>query len=366
MIDYLCTSCSARHPLTLERFRCDCGAPLDLDFESSPLDREALGRRPATLWRYREAIPLVDRLAPSTLGEGVTPVIDDVLGSTPVHLSLEYVSPTGSYKDRGASVLVAVATALGARDLVDDSSGNAGIALAAHAARAGLRVRVLIPADAPPAKPRLAAELGAEVIRVSGGRSGAASAALREAASGAFYASHAWNPFFLHGAKTLAYSLAESLGWAAPGAVIVPVGNGGLILGLDLGFRELRRQGLIERRPALVGAQAASCAPLALAFEANAASPAPVAEGLTEADGVRVGAPARGEGILAAVRQSGGFIAAFSEDEIAAARRDLWRRGYVVESTAALGAAVVLRDGEALRRRYGDVVVVLTGSGLKQ
>jgi len=365
VIDYVCASCSARHPLTVDRFRCDCSAPLDLDFEISPLDREALRRRPLTLWRYREALPMVDRLAPTTLGEGVTPVIDDVLGTIPVHMSLEYVTPTGSYKDRGASLLVAVATALGARDLVDDSSGNAAIALAAHAARAGLSVRVLIPADAPPAKPRLAAELGAEVVRVSGGRSGAASAALREAASGAFYASHAWSPFFLHGAKTLAYSLAESFGWSIPGAVIVPVGNGGLLLGLDLGFRELRRQGLIDRRPALVGAQAARCAPLAIAFERGDASPAPVPEGPTEADGVRVGAPPRGAAIVDAVRQSGGFIAAFTEEEIDRARKELWRRGYMVESTAALGAAVVLRDGEALRRKHGDLVVVLTGSGLK-
>lgn len=365
MIQYVCPTCAARHPVTLDRFRCDCGAPVDLDFEASPLDRDALARRPATLWRYREALPFGDRLAPTTLGEGVTPVIDDVLGGTPVHLCLEYVAPTGSYKDRGASLLVAAATVLGATDLVDDSSGNAGIALAAHAARAGLRVRVLVPTDAPPAKPRLAAELGAEVIRVAGGRSGAAAAALREAASGAFYASHAWSPFFLHGAKTLAYSLSESLRWSAPGAVIVPVGNGGLVLGLDLGFRELRRDGLIERRPALIGVQAANCAPLARAFELEEASPTPVPEGPTAADGVRVGAPPRGRAVLEAARASGGFIASFSEDEIETARRDLWRRGYVVESTASLPAALVLREGASLRKRYGDLVVVLTGSGLK-
>jgi threonine synthase len=203
------------------------------------------------------------------------------------------------------------------------------------------------------------------VVRVAGGRSGASAAALREAAQGAFYASHAWSPFFVHGSKTLAYSLAESLRWSVPGAVIVPVGNGGLVLGLDLGFRELRRQGLIERRPAIVGVQAAACAPLARAFERGDASPAPVAESLTAADGVRVGAPPRGAGVLAAVRASGGRIASLEEAEIEAARRELWSRGYVVESTAAVGAGLVLREGEALRRAYGDLAVVLTGSGLK-
>ena len=172
-------------------------------------------------------------------------------------------------------------------------------------------------------------------------------------------------PFFLHGCKTLAYSLAESLRWSAPGAVLVPAGNGGLVLGLDLGFRELRRHGWIERRPALVAIQAATCAPLAQAFERGASSPVPVPEGVTAADGVRVGAPPRGAAVLEAVRDSGGRIAALDEGEIEAARRYLWARGYMVESTAALGAGLVLREGEALRRAYGDLVVVLTGSGLK-
>lgn len=365
MIQYVCSACSERHRVTVERFRCDCGAPLDLEFEADAVDRDALGRRPLSLWRYREALPFGDRLAPATLGEGVSPVIDDVLAGTPVHLVLEYVAPTGSYKDRGASLLVAVAAALGATELVDDSSGNAGIALAAHAAHAGIRARVLVPEDAPPAKPRLASELGAEVVRVAGGRAGASAAAVREAEAGAFYASHAWSPFFLHGAKTIAYSMAEALRWSVPGAVIVPVGNGGLVLALDLGFRELRRHGLVDRRPALVAVQAASCAPLAQAFSKGSDSPAPVAEGPTAADGVRVGAPPRGGAVLAAVRGSGGRIASLDEKEIEGARRQLWSRGYMVEATGALGAGLVLREGDTLRREYGDLAVVLSGSGLK-
>ncbi len=365
MTGYVCATCRARHAITLDRFRCDCGAPLALDFESEPIDRDALPRRPLGIWRYREALPLADELAPVTLGEGVAPVVDDVLGDTPVHLALEYVSPTGSYKDRGASLLVSLAAALDAPLLVDDTSGNAGIALAAHAARAGLKARLLLPDDAPPVKPRIAAELGAEVIRVPGGRAGAAAAALAEAAGGAFYASHAWSPFFVHGVKTFAYSLSEALRWAAPGAVIVPAGNGGLVLGLDLGFRELRRHGLIDRRPAIVAVQAAACAPLAHAFAAGAPAPAPVPEADTAADGVRVCAPPRGAEVLTAVRESGGTVEAVTEDEIAGARRVLWHKGYAVESTGAVAAACVLRLGDVLRRRYGDLVVALTGSGLK-
>jgi threonine synthase len=365
MAGYACPTCHARLPITVGRFRCDCGAPLSLDFECAPLDRDALPRRPLNLWRYREALPLADELTPVTLGEGIAPVVEDVVGNTPVHLVLEYVSATGSYKDRGASLLVSFASAVDAPLLVDDTSGNAGIALAAHAARAGLRVRVLVPEDAPPAKPRIAEELGAEVIRVPGGRAGAAAAALAEAEAGAFYASHAWSPFFLHGAKTAAYSLSEALRWSAPGAVIVPAGNGGLVLGFDLGFRELRRHGLVDRRPAIVAVQAANCAPLARAFAAGAAIPAPITEGATAADGVRVCAPPRGAEVLDAVRQSGGSVEAVTEEEIQHARRELWSKGYAVETTGAVAAACVLRLGDTLRRRYGDLAVTLTGSGLK-
>jgi threonine synthase len=121
---------------------------------------------------------------------------------------------------------------------------------------------------------------------------------------------------------------------------------------------------MIEHRPALIGVQAAACAPLALAWDRGVASPVPVREGATVADGVRVGAPPRGAEVLEAVKQ-GGRLDSVAEDEIEEARRTLWRRGYMVESTAAVAAAYVLREGPALRNRYGDLVVVLTGSGLK-
>lgn len=364
--DYRCATCGSTHRVTTGRWRCDCGAPLRLAFEPEPIDRGSLARRPTTLWRWREAIPLSEILAPSHLGAGVVPLVDDEFAGCPVHFALEYVSPTGSYKDRGACLLVAIASALGAGEVVDDSSGNAAIALAAHAARAGIRTRVFVPSDAAESKTSLASSLGAEVVRVDGGRREAADAAEREAARGAFYASHAWSPFFLHGAKTLAYNLAEALGWSAPGAVIVPSGNGGLLLGLEIGFRELRRHGLVERRPALFAVQAEACAPLWLAFRDGLLEPVPVHEGDTIADGVRVAAPPRGSEVLRAVRDTGGEVVAVDDTTIDEARRALAARGYIVEPTGALAAAALIRHGGEIRRRHGDIVAVLTGSGLKR
>lgn len=366
MTPYVCSRCATRHQASLERWRCDCGAPLDLVFEAPRLDVRAIARRPRTLDRYREALPLPDGVEPVNLGAGVAPVVEDVLGGGPVRLALEYVSPTGSFKDRGAAVLAAVAAASGAREVLDDTSGNAGIALAAHAARLGLRARIFAPEEAAPAKLRIASSLGAEVVPVPGGRAAAATAASAAAASpGAFYASHAWSPYFVHGTKTFAYSLAEALGWLAPGAVVLPAGNGSLALGAHLGFGELARHGTIGRLPALVVVQAARCAPLHRAFEEGRLEPSPVGEAPTIADGVRVAAPVRGARLLAAVRESGGLVAAVEEEDIEAVVRILWRKGYAVEPTGALAAAFVHRSGGRLRERYGSLVVALTGSGLK-
>ena len=365
MIRYVCPACARRFGVTPDRFRCECGSPLDLDFSAEKIDVDALGRRPASLWRWHEALPLVGPLPTTSLGAGLCPVVEDRIHDIPVHLVLDFASPTGSYKDRGASLITAIAVALGVEEVFDDSSGNAAIALAAHAARRGLRARVLVPSDAPRSKPALARRLGADVVRVEGGRAAASAAALREARTGSFYASHAWNPFFLHGTKTLAYAMAESLRWTVPSAVLVPCGNGGLVLGLDLGFREMRRHGLIDRRPALIAVQAEACAPLHRAFVGGLEEPVPLAEGSTVADGIRVGSPPRGGAVLRTVRESGGSVESVSEEEIEAAHASLWTKGYAVEPTAAVAPALVRRVGPELRARYGDVAVVLTGSGLK-
>lgn len=365
MIRYVCSRCARPFDVTPDRWRCDCGAPLDLDFAAERLDLDALPHRPASLWRWREALPLPGEVPGATLGGGGCAVVPDEIGGVRVHFVLDYVSPTGSYKDRGAALLATVASSLGVDEVFDDTSGNAGIALAAHAARAGLRARILVPEDAPEAKPRIAARFGATVTRVPGGRAAAAAAALDEAASGVFYASHAWSPFFLHGTKTLAYAIAESLRWSPPGAIAVPCGNGGLVLGLDLGFREMRRHGLISKRPAIVAVQASACAPLRAAFLLEVADPEPVPEGTTVADGIRVGSPPRGAAALRAVRESGGSVEIVDETEIASAGDLLWGKGYAVEPTAAVAAALVAREGAALRARHGDLAVVLTGSGLK-
>jgi len=317
-----------------------------------------------SLWRYRRALPLpeAERAAPVTLGEGLTPLVAARWGDLPIHFKCEFLNPTGSFKDRGMSVLVTALAMAGVQHVVEDSSGNAGSSLAAYAARAGLRATVYVPAHTSPVKQAQIAAYGAQVVPVPGSRMDTTRAVLRALGPDLAYASHIYHPLFHHGIKTLAFELWEQLG-QAPDAVVLPVGHGTHLLGLVQGLTELQAAGCLARWPRLYGVQAAGCAPLALAWEQGAADAAPVPEGDTVAEGVRIAAPVHGAAILAAIRASGGAILAIPDEQTLAARRRLAHQGFYVEPTSALAVAALDR----LREQLADqtVVVVLTGSGFK-
>jgi len=356
-----CTRCAGEYPLDPPRFRCDCGGPLEVT-GAPAFDPAFVERGDLTLWRYRHALPLPKGTAPVTLGEGVTPLVDGEWDGLPVLFKCEFLNPTGSFKDRGTAVLAAALAAAGVEEVVEDSSGNAGASLSAYAARAGIRATVYVPAHASPVKQAQIAACGARVVPVPGPRAEAARAVLAAVEEGAAYASHVYHPLVHHGMKTVAFELWEQMGGLPPEGVVLPVGHGTLLLGLAMGFAELRAAGCIERPPRLYGIQAASCAPLAAAWERGTDEAAPVAEGETVAEGVRISAPLRGREVLAAVRASGGSILAVGDAETLAAQRSLARRGFYVEPTSAVAVAAL----DHLRGRLeGRVVVVLTGSGFK-
>jgi threonine synthase len=360
-VNLRCNDCERSRPLDPTRWRCDCGGLLEIEGAPS-FDPTRVNESDHTLWRYQSALPLPDGATPVTLGEGWTPLVATEWESRPLYLKAEHLNPTGSFKDRGATLLVTALKAAGVRDVVDDSSGNAGAALAAYTARAGLRATVYAPAHASPVKRRQIAVYGAEVVPVPGPRSEAARAVRQAAEEGAVYASHAYSPFYSQGMKTIAFELWEQLGRCAPDSVVTPVGHGGLLLGLHRGFAELLAAGLIERWPRIFGVQAQACAPLARAWKRGATDVEPVEERDTIAGGVRIAAPPRGRAILAGVRESDGAILALLDEEILAAQRKLARQGIYVEPTSALVAAAL----DHLRDRLGETpVAVLTGSGFK-
>ncbi|MBN1936122.1 MAG: threonine synthase [Anaerolineae bacterium] len=358
----LCVSCAAVFPLDDPRWRCRCGGLLDIVFAPRfPLD--VIACRPPTMWRYREAIPLPADARIVSLDEGFTPLLPLDFEGRVVWVKQDQLFSTGSYKDRGASVLISQARALGIERVVEDSSGNAGCAIAAYCARAGIACEIYVLASTSPAKMAQIEAYGARLIKVPGSREDTARAVLA-AAETTYYASHSWNPFFFHGTKTWAYEVCEQLGWRAPDAVILPVGNGTLLLGAFIGFRDLLRAGVIDRLPRLVGVQAQACAPLHKAFNENSGKNLHIARQPTVAEGIAIADPVRGPQIVRAVRESGGWFIAVDEAEIQAALHAMWRRGFYIEPTAAAAMAGVSQYVRTVAA--GELIVsTFTGHGLK-
>ena len=365
-----------------------------------------------SLWRYREALPIPDDADIVTLGEGMTPLIRlDAAADSGHYVKLDYLCPTGSYKDRGASVLLTHLKALGVEEVVEDSSGNAGAAIAAYSTRAGIRCTIYCPASTSKGKLAQIAAYGAELKLVEGNRM-ATTEAVKDAAKNVCYASHNWHPFFLEGTKTLAFEIVEQLGGDAPAHVICPVGFGSIYLGLFIGFRALCEAGVIQCVPRLLGVQAAACCPIynayrdmehgegqALALRVTRPVSFPVARGPvprdrscapdssegqalalrnkggvsrmrqtnpTLAEGITAELPVRGQMILDAIHYTNGAFTIVDDAEIQAGLEMLATRGIYVEPTS----AVVVKGYEKFREAgiigEGETTVsVLTGIGLK-
>jgi len=352
-----------KYSISEPRWRSDTGAPLMVT-PLPGLGRNMIDTSKRSLWRYAAALP-VDVPDPITMGEGCTPLILRKWGGANVQFKLEWFAPTGSFKDRGASVMVSILRDQGVTRLLEDSSGNGGAAIAAYATAGGVKAKILVPASTPSDKLVQMRSYGAEVELVSGTRQQTADAATRQAAA-IFYASHNWQPFFLQGTKTLAYELWEDLGFKAPDNVIVPTGAGSNILGCDIGFSELLRRGEIASRPRLFAVQPANCAPLHASFRAGSNDLVSVVTRPTIAEGASIAKPVRARDVLAAVRRSGGATVAVSEVEIERALAGLGRIGLYVEPTSATAAAAFTRLLECGVIQPDETsVLVLTGTGLK-
>jgi threonine synthase len=355
-----------------------CARPLlaryDLPAAARSLSPSQFATREATLWRYRELLPVRDDHHALTLGEGWTPLVHArrlgaEIGFQNLYVKDESLNPTGSFKARGLSVAVSRALELGATVVSIPSAGNAAGALSAYAALAGLEAHVFMPADVPLPFVTECRVLGAQIALVEGLITDCGVQAAREGrAHGWFDLSTLKEPYRLEGKKTMGYELAEQFGWKLPDLIIYPTGGGTGLIGMWKAFDEMEQLGWIgPERPRMVTVQSDGCAPMVKAFHEGQEFAEPWPDAMTLADGLRVPSAVGDFLILRALRESGGTALAVSDAEMMQAIRLLGRTEGMF---TCLEGAAPLAAFHHLRRQgwIGDDEVVLlfnTGSGLK-
>ena len=373
-----CSGCGRHHEWSrLQNLCVSCQRPLfakvDLAAAGRTLTPETLKRREKSLWRYREVLPLPGDIEAVSLGEGGTPLLraSSSYRTTGVDLWIkdESLNPTQSFKARGMSVAVSMAKHLGATKLAVPSAGNAGGALAAYAARAGVEAHIFMPRDTPRANIIECHELGAHVTLIDGLITDCgAEIARRKAKEGWFDMSTLKEPYRVEGKKTLGYELAEQFDWQLPDIVLYPTGGGTGLIGMWKAFDEMEALGWIgQKRPRMFAVQAAGCAPIVRAFEAKEKTAAEFPNAHTIASGLRVPRAIGDFLILKILRQSnGGAIAVDDEEMIRTIREVGSKEGLFVcpEGAACFAALESLRSTGKIAS--GERVVIFnTASGIK-
>ncbi|MEX2255664.1 MAG: threonine synthase [Acidimicrobiia bacterium] len=355
-----------------------CFGPLEVayDYEAiaASISRESIAAGPATIWRYADLLPVDAPGGAAALSVGWTPLVraDRLaaeLGLGELWIKDDTRNPTNAFKDRVVSVALAKALEFGLKTLACASTGNLANAVAAHAARAGLRSYVFIPSNLEAAKIVTTSVYGGNVVAIDGSYDDVNRLCAEIAAERPWaFVNVNIRPFYAEGSKTLAYETAEQLGWETPDHVVVPVASGSLLTKIRKGFDELHQVGLLDEAPKVrvSGAQAAGCSPVATAFAAGTNTVTPVKPN-TIAKSLAIGNPADGPFAIDAVTETGGGFAAVSEDEIVEGIRLLARtEGVFGETAAGVTIATLERlaaDGTV--RPDERVVAYVTGHGLK-
>ncbi len=362
---FVCINCGKEEAVETFNFRCGCGGPFklehDLRYSEKRINRDVYG-----MWRYGPFIPVKQKPEVISLGEGMTPIVQVANEKVDLNFKLEFLSPTGSFKDRGASVLFSFLKELGIKSCVEDSSGNAASAAAAYSARAGIDCEIYCPDYTSAGKLIQVLAYGSKLNRIRGTRNDT-SIAVEIAAGNSYYASHNWNPFFIEGTKTIAYEIVEQTKMKLFDNIIIPLGYGGLFRGIGSAFIEMYQSGAIRKIPKLFGVQSEQCCPLYDAFhqkrniDNNYVQPGP-----TLAEGICGTRPVASTEILEMIKLSGGSITTVKEHEIESGMNYLSSKGLFVEPTSAVVASAVRKfilSGEILSGE--TVLAILTGTGLK-
>ena len=328
-----CLKCGKKYPYDGKMFKCNCGG---------------LFKIPEKPLQYKTDLEL---------GEVKTPLLKKQLLGHEIFYKLDYYHPSGSFKDRGARLLVGKLKEAGINEIVEDSSGNAGAAVAAYSAAAGIICNIYLPEDTSPRKIAQIESTAAVIHKIQGDR-GATSFAVKKAARDNYYASHVYNPLFFAGVATIAQELIEDL--KKIDEIILPVGNGSLLLGIWHGLKELLVK---EDIPRLIAVQAEPVSPIWDEFHGKNLKSNTYTKNLAE--GIAIKEPARKKEIVEAIKESNGNVILVKQPEIKEALQQLWNQGIYIEPTSAVGPAGAINYFKNKDLSNENIVIILTGSGLK-
>ena len=369
-ISLCCPGCGVSYHPDMATLSCSrCAGPLEVDYTEP--GSESGTRRADDGTGLGIPLPIHEPAQAVSLGEGNTPcvklsAVGRLLGLTGLYGKLEYMNPTGSFKDRGTAVMMSVAREHGVKAVVEDSSGNAGASVSAYAASAGIEAHIFAPADAPPAKLRQVRVYGAEAHLIEGPREATTAAAVAYYQErGLVYASHALSPYFLEGNKSFAYEVAQQFPEGLPDHLLTPVGNGCLYIGAYKGFEEMRRKGAIGRVPRLHCVQAQPIMPVVAAYRDEPWTREQA--GKTVAGGISVTAPPRRDRMVGILRETGGVAVAVDDERILHWQRQLAEREglYVEPTSAAVLAGLEVLVSQDVVASTETVLAPFTGFGLK-
>jgi threonine synthase len=361
-INLKCINCGKKFDEEEKRVFCDCGGFLNLEFYPI-FEKEKIDKKRHGLWRYREFLPILDEKYIVSMGEGLTPLIKINLYELEIFLKLDFIFPTGSFKDRGSTILISKIKELGIKRVVEDSSGNAGASIASYSAFGGIECDIFVPETASKNKIKQIEFFNANLHKLHLSREDVHLKA-REFAKNFYYASHFLNPYFFQGTKTVIYEIFEEMNFKLPDSIIIPIGNGSLIIGIMIALKDLMRSKLIDSYPKIVGVQSENCSPIYEAYKRKIFDIPKIEKKNTIAEGIAISNPLRGKEILKIIYETDGEVITVNEEEILIAQKELGKLGIFVEPTSSVQFAGFKKYIKNLNKKE-SIVIILTGSGLK-
>ncbi len=358
---YKCNKCGANYEAKPETIKCECGAALWLEFEGK-LNKTDIIRNDFTMWRYSKAYPVKKEDVHVSFDEGLTPLAKIQYHGRSLLVKQDNLMPTGSFKDRGVAMVTNYLNNQGVSKFGEDSSGNGGSAYAGYCALAGIDCKIFVPAGTSQGKIAQMKVYGSQLTEVEGTRADVTTEAMKNF-EGRIYVGHNWHPLFVQGVKSVAYEMWEQNGFEAPDHVVCVAGNGSMVTGVYLGFKELLNSGEIEKMPKIYGIQAENCNTLYRDFMGESIDFEPKK---TIAEGISIYRSTKHTEVIEFVRETEGQFVSVTETEIKDALFEIGKKGFYIEPTSATGFAGLNKLIEKdIIKEDDQTAIIISGNGLK-